>query len=136
MIQQEPADLVVTNGKVITADEPLTEAQAVAVRGDRIVALGSAADVRRYVGQGLRSSMSGDNRIPGFIEATGTFTASSEVQLNLKLMPAMSWDQIVAMVADAAKTAKPGEWIIGRGGTRRNGRRAEPERRGVSTHVY
>ena len=38
-----------------------------------------------------------------------------EAQLNLKLMPTTSWEQIVTMVAEAAKAAKPGEWIIGRG---------------------
>jgi len=116
MIQQEPADLVVTNGKVITVDEPLAEAQAVAVRGDRIVALGSAADVRRYVGPGTQViDVQGQLVIPGFIEGHGHFTGVGDAQLNLKLMPTTSWDQIVAMVADAAKAAKPGEWIIGRG---------------------
>ena len=53
--------------------------------------------------------------IPGFVEGHGHFTGVGEAQLNLKLMPTTSWEQIVAMVGDAAKGAKPGEWIIGRG---------------------
>jgi predicted amidohydrolase YtcJ len=116
MVQQEPADLVVTNGRVITVDEGLPEAQAVAVRGDRILALGSAADVRRYVGPSTQViDVHGQLVIPGFIEGHAHFTGVGEAQLNLKLMSTTSWDQIVAMVAAAAKTAKPGEWIIGRG---------------------
>ena len=53
--------------------------------------------------------------IPGFVEGHGHFTGVGEAQLNLKLMPTTSWEQIVTMVAEAAKAAKPGEWIIGRG---------------------
>ena len=53
--------------------------------------------------------------IPGFVEGHGHFTGVGETQLNLNLMRATSWDEIVAMVAEAAKKAKPGEWIRGRG---------------------
>src|SRR5262245_16504653 len=116
MTQQEPADLVVTNGKVITVDDGVPEAQAVAVRGDRVIALGSVADMKRYVGPSTQViDVQGQLVIPGFIEGHAHFTGVGEAQLNLKLMSTTSWDQIVSMVADAAKTAKPGEWIIGRG---------------------
>ena len=114
--QQEGADLVITNGKVITVDDGIPQAQAVAVRSDRILAIGSVADVRRYVGPSTQViDVQGQLVIPGFIEGHGHFTGVGEAQLNLKLMPTTSWDQIVSMVAEAAKTAKPGEWIIGRG---------------------
>ena len=43
--QVEPATLVVTNGKIVTMDEAQPEAQAIAVRGDRIVALGNGAEI-------------------------------------------------------------------------------------------
>ena len=45
---QEPATLVVTNGRILTVEDSLPEAQAIAVAGDRIAALGSVADIRRY----------------------------------------------------------------------------------------
>jgi len=114
--QQEGADLVITNGKVITVDDGIPQAQAVAVRSDRILAIGSVADVRRYVGPSTQViDVQGQLVIPGFIEGHGHFTGVGEAQLNLKLMPTTSWDQIVSMVVEAAKTAKPGEGIIGRG---------------------
>ena len=53
--------------------------------------------------------------IPGFIEGHGHFTGVGTAQLNLNLMNTKSWDEIVAMVAERVKTAKPGEWIYGRG---------------------
>ena len=115
-MQQEPATLVVTNGKIVTGEDSLPEAQAVAVRGDRIVALGSAADIRRYVDTSTEViDVHGQLVVPGLIEGHGHFTGVGEAELNLKLMPTTSWDQIVSMVGDAARTAKPGEWIIGRG---------------------
>ncbi len=53
--------------------------------------------------------------IPGFIEGHGHFGGVGEAKLNLELQNAKSWDEIVAMVEQAAKKAKPGEWILGRG---------------------
>ena len=53
--------------------------------------------------------------MPGFIDAHVHFTGVGEAARNLKLGTAKNWDEIVRMVGDAAKKAKPGEWIIGRG---------------------
>jgi predicted amidohydrolase YtcJ len=112
----QPADLVLTNGKVITVEDSLPEAQAVAVRGARIIALGRAVDMEPFVGPTTQVvDLKGQLVIPGFVEGHGHFTGVGEAQLSLKLMPATSWAQIVTMVAEAAKGAKPGEWIIGRG---------------------
>ena len=136
-MQQEPATLVVTNGKVVTVEDSLPEAQAVAVRGDRIVALGSAADIRRYVGTTTEViDVHGQLVVPGLIEGHGHFNGVGEAELNLKLMPTTSWDQIVSMVGDAARTAKPGEWIIGRGWHQEKWtKRPEPSVEGFPTHA-
>ena len=75
-----------------------------------------APSSRRYVGAATRViDLQGQLAIPGFIEGHGHFTGVGEAQLELNLTKATSWDEIVAMVAEAAKTAKPGEWIVGRG---------------------
>ena len=69
-----------------------------------------------YVGPATKViDVSGQLVIPGFVEGHGHFTGVGEAQLNLNLMNARSWDEIVAMVAEAVKTAKPGQWILGRG---------------------
>ena len=110
-----PADLVLYNGSIATLETPAT-VQALAASGGRIVALGSDADVKRYVGQGTEAiDLAGMFATAGFIEGHGHFTGVGQAQLQLNLMKATSWDEIVAMVAAAAKQAKPGQWIYGRG---------------------
>jgi predicted amidohydrolase YtcJ len=112
----EPASLVVTNAHLVTVDESMPEGQAVAVRGDRIVELGTRDAIQRYVGPSTEVIDAGGRLvIPGLIESHGHFTGVGEAQLVLKLATVKTWDDILAMVENAAKTAKPGEWIYGRG---------------------
>jgi predicted amidohydrolase YtcJ len=110
------AELVLTNAKVVTLEDAMPEARALAVRGGRILALGGEAEMRRYVGAATQViDLHGQLVVPGFIEGHGHFTALGEAGLQLRLMKAASWDEIVAMVAGAVKSAKPGQWIYGRG---------------------
>ena len=110
-----PADLVLYNGRIATLETP-ADVQALAARGGRIVALGSDAEIKRYIGQGTEAiDLAGMFAMPGFIEGHGHFTGVGQAQLQLNLMKATSWDEIVAMVAAAVKQAKPGQWIYGRG---------------------
>ena len=112
----QPADLVLRNGKIVTMNQSVPGAQAIAIRGGRIVALGSDSDIRKQIGQGTRIiDLHGMLAIPGFIEGHGHFTGVGEFRMGLDLREARTWDDIVAQVARAAKQAKPGEWIIGRG---------------------
>jgi predicted amidohydrolase YtcJ len=112
----DPATLVVTNARIVTVDDTHPEAQAVAVRGDRIVALGTREVVQRYIGPATEVIDAGGKLVvPGFIESHGHFTGVGESQLVLKLGAVKTWDEIVAMVEAAAKSAKPGQWIYGRG---------------------
>jgi predicted amidohydrolase YtcJ len=115
-VSVEPADLVMNNGKIVTVDEARPEAQAIAVRGDRIVAVGSEEEVRPHIGPETRViNLGGKLAIPGFIESHAHFTSIGRARMTLNLMDAESWDEIVAMVAEAVKSAQPGEWIVGRG---------------------
>ncbi len=111
-----PADLVLTNGRIVTVSDKPGEAQAIAVTGDRITALGTAAEIRPRIGPNTKViDLDGRFAMPGFIEGHGHFTGVGEAQLQLNLMKVTSWDEIVAMVEQAVKTAKPGQWIRGRG---------------------
>jgi predicted amidohydrolase YtcJ len=114
---QEPgADLVLRGGRVSTVDPAIGEAQAVAIRGDRILAVGSDAEVAEHIGPGTRViDLAGRRVVPGFIEGHGHFMGVGEARLNLDLTAASSWDEIVAMVEEAAAVAEPGAWILGRG---------------------
>jgi predicted amidohydrolase YtcJ len=111
-----PADLVLRNGKVVTMDSTNATGQAVAITGDRITAVGSDADIHKYVGADTKViDLQGHLAIPGFNESHGHFTGLGEGLSELNLMGVPTWQDIAAMVAGAAKTAKPGQWIQGRG---------------------
>ena len=114
--QPDPATLVLRNGKVVTVDAAMPEAQAIAIRGDRIVAVGTNQVIQQYVGAATQViDLRGRLAIPGLVESHGHFMGLGQSKMTLDLMDVKDWDQIVSMVADAARQAKPGEWILGRG---------------------
>jgi predicted amidohydrolase YtcJ len=114
--KKEPADLVLKNGKIVTVDESVPEAQAVAVRDDVIVVVGSDKMIESYIGEATQVvDLNGKLAIPGFIESHGHFTSIGRSKMQLNLMDVKNWDEIIAMVAEAVKDAPPGEWILGRG---------------------
>ncbi len=116
LFAQTPADLILRNGKIVTLDPAQPEVHAIAMSGGRIVAVGAAADAPSLRGPATRViDLAGKLAIPGFIEGHGHFMAVGEAQVSLNLRTAHNWDDIVAMVAAAAKTVPPGTWIMGRG---------------------
>ena len=113
---RETADLVLRNGRVSTVNEDQPEAQAVAVRGAWIVAVGTDEDMEPWIGPDTRVIDLAERRVvPGFIESHGHFSSLGNAKTILDLTRARAWDEIVAMVAAAAEQAEPGAWISGRG---------------------
>ena len=114
--EAETADLVLRNGHVVTVDSAVPEAQAIAVRGHSIVAVGSDEEIEEYIGADTEViDLAGRLAIPGFIEGHGHFPGVGEMLLNLDLMNVRNYDEIVAMVGAAARDAKQDAWIVGRG---------------------
>jgi len=112
----EPADLVLLNGKILTVNEEHPEAEALAARGETIVALGSSSEIRKYVGEETEViDLEGYLAIPGFIEGHGHYYSLGASLMELELRYTNSWAEIVSLVAQAAREARPGEWIVGRG---------------------
>src|SRR4051812_39511856 len=112
----QPADLVLRNGKIVTMNASAPVAEAIAVRGDKIAALGADRDAPKWIGPRTKViDLHGMLAVPGFIEGHGHFTGVGEFRMGLDLREARTWDDIVAQVARAVKQAKPGEWIVGRG---------------------
>ena len=133
----QPASLILRNGKIVTLNPSVPMAEALAVRGDRIAALGSNRVSKSWMGPQTRViDLHGMLAIPGFIEGHGHFTAMGEFRLGLDLREARTWDAIVAQVEGAAKLATPGEWIIGRGWHQSKWDRApEPSVEGFPMHA-
>ncbi len=110
------ADLVLRNGQVVTMDPARPAAQAIAVRGDNILAVGSNDDMKALTGPHTKViDLAGKLAVPGFIEGHGHFMGVGQSKMNLNLRTARNWDEIVAIVAEAAKKAPSGAWILGRG---------------------
>jgi predicted amidohydrolase YtcJ len=112
----EVADLVLKNAVVHTVDPKHPRAQAVAVRGNRIVAVGSNADVLRFVGPATRVlDLAGRTLVPGFDDAHAHLLGIGFARLDLDLVGTRSYAEVVERVAAAVKKRAPGEWIRGRG---------------------
>jgi predicted amidohydrolase YtcJ len=126
------ADLVLRNGRVLTLDPALPQVTAIAISGGRIRALGSDSQIAKEITSNTRViDLKGRLAIPGFIEGHGHFMDLGEAKMMLNLRGARNWDEIVGMVAVAAKEAKPGEWIRGGGWNQEKwDRKPQPEVRG------
>ncbi len=113
---QESADLVLRGGKIVTVDDARPHAQALAVRGDRIIAVGSDQQIQPLIGDQTRViDLQGKLAVPGFIEGHGHFVGLGQSMMTLDLTAAETWDDIVDQVRQAAQTTPRGEWIVGRG---------------------
>ncbi len=110
------ADLVLRNGRVYTMDSDQPEAQAIAVRGQHIMAVGTTVEIDDLVGDRTEViDLNGELVLPGLIDAHGHYMSFGESLMGLDLRPPRSWNEIVALVADAVANSTPGEWIVGRG---------------------
>ncbi|MCX6566137.1 MAG: amidohydrolase [Candidatus Aminicenantes bacterium] len=134
--QTEPATLVLTNGKFITLDPDVPTAEALAARGDRIVAVGAVEDVSRYVGPETEVvDLQGRLATPGWIDSHLHFMGVGESKFSLDLTTAKNWDEIVVRVAEAVKNAVPGTLVTGRGWHQEKWNRVpEPNVGGMPVH--
>jgi len=111
-----PADLVLTNGTVFTADDKLPLAGGVAVRGDRIVFVGSSDEVAGWVGAGTKIvDLKGRLVLPGFIDAHLHFLEGGLRLLELDCRGIKSASELKSAVERYAGKLKPGEWVVGGG---------------------
>ena len=110
------ADLLLVNADVVTVDEALPRAEAVAIKGDRILAVGTSEEMSKHRGEGTEViDLPGQMVIPGFIEGHGHYTSFGGSLMILDFRYAKSFAEIVSMAAAAAAETPAGEWIIGRG---------------------
>lgn len=113
---QPPADLIISGGSIYTVDPANPVVEAVAVRGDSIVFVGSKADAQSFKGEYTGEiDLKGKTMTPGFIEGHGHFMGLGYNEMNLDLMYVKSYDELVAKVKEAVSKVQPGQWIIGRG---------------------
>jgi predicted amidohydrolase YtcJ len=111
----QPADLILHNGRIYTANPAAPRVEAVAVRGDRLAVVGTNADALALRGPDTRViDLQGATAVPGLQDAHGHFTSLGQSLQRLDFRGTTSYDQIVEMVRQAASKARAGEWILGR----------------------
>lgn len=111
-----PADLIIRGGTIYTVEDSNPVVEAVAVIGDKIVYAGDLKSISKFEGENTKViDLQGRTMTPGFIEGHGHFFGVGYFELDLDLMKAKNYDEIVEMVRVAAEKAQPGQWILGRG---------------------
>lgn len=108
------ADLIVTNAKIYTVDKARPRADAVAVMGDRIVAVGTNAEIDHWRGPKTKV-IDGRGRLllPGFNDAHVHFLSGGLQLDNVDLKDAASPEEFTRRIAERAKITSKGEWITG-----------------------
>ncbi len=112
----EPVDLVFINGNIYTVNDKQPHAQAIAIKGDRIVFVGSNAAAKKYQGANTRVvDLHGATVVPGMTDAHYHFLGVGQREMNLNLEGITNLEDFLAKVKDRVDRAKPGEWVTGRG---------------------
>jgi predicted amidohydrolase YtcJ len=116
--QQAGADLILFNGKIITVNDTFQIAQAVAVRGDRIVAVGSNAEVNRLAGPNTqRIDLRGKSMVPGFIDNHAHFQEEGAYwTMELRFDGMDTRKKVLDAIAAKAKATPNGGWVYNLGG--------------------
>lgn len=114
---KETADLILTNGHIVTVDEQRPEARAVAIKGEKIMAVGDVARIDRLRGEQTDViDLEGKTVVPGLVDShlhfPGLGTDRSRI---VELEDAPSVEEAVAMVKRRADRLQPGEWLTGTG---------------------
>ena len=116
--QAPPPDLILSNGKIITVDERFSIAQAIAIKGERIVAVGSNQEITRLAGPGTRRiDLKGRSVTPGLID-----NHMHLLRAGINWQQEVRWDgvgsrrQALDMLRARGKAAAPGAWVYNLGG--------------------
>ena len=109
-------DRILINGIVHTMNEKNPRAEAIALTGGRISAVGNSAAVLGQKGPKTEIvDLRGATVVPGLKESHGHFIGIGQARMSLNLVGAKTWDEVVARVAAGVKGRPKGAWIVGRG---------------------
>jgi predicted amidohydrolase YtcJ len=118
-IHDGEADLVLLEGKVITVDRNDSIAEAIAVKGGRIIAVGHTNEISKLIGKQTQVvQLGGRTVLPGFVDAHTHIEgiAAFHRMLDVHVPPLKGIDDILDKVRDKVRSTNPGEWIVGAGG--------------------
>ncbi|MBN2355432.1 amidohydrolase [candidate division KSB1 bacterium] len=109
----QSADMIFRHGKVWTVDEKMPQAEAIAVIGDRILAVGSDQEIAKYIGAHTQVlDLKGKLLLPGFIDNHVHFVSGGFQLLGIDLRPAKNPEELIRLLGDYA-SRHPKKWITG-----------------------
>jgi len=116
-LAQSP-DIVLVNGKIVTVDAQSSVREALAIRDGRVVALGGSAEMRALAGPRSRViDLQGRTVIPGLIDShLHAIRAALSFSTEVNWIGVRSLEEALGRIKDAARTMKPGAWLIVAGG--------------------
>lgn len=113
---QAPADLVLTNGRIYTVDNARPIVSALAVRGGRVVFVGSDAEAKVLASPSTRViDLHGSTVVPGIVDAHAHLLGLGYMLQSANVAGSTSYQEVIDRVRAWAKDVKPGTWIVGRG---------------------
>ena len=115
-LAQQPADLIVVNANIWTADVNRPRAEALAVRDGRIVFVGSLRGAEALAGPRTeRMDAGGKTIIPGMVDAHAHLLGLGQALRRVDLQGTRSYDEVVARASARVADTRRGDWIRGRG---------------------
>lgn len=116
MICAQDTDLIVVNGNIYTVNEKQPHAEAIAVKGDRIVFVGSNEDAEKFRGDKTRIvDLGGKTVVPGLTDSHCHIFGIGEREMRLNLEGTNSLQDFLAKVGERVSQTEKGKWITGRG---------------------
>lgn len=110
------ADLVLTNGRIVTVDKDDTIAEAVACKGEKIIKVGTSEEIETYTGRHTKViDLKGKLATPGFVDSHAHFSSGGRRVRTVDLRYVRSMDALVEELRKKAETMPPGRWIQGWG---------------------
>src|SRR5687767_13062424 len=110
------ADLLLTNGNVYTVNDRQPRAQAIAIRGDRIVFVGSNDNAKKFAGRATRViDLGGKTVVPGLTDSHCHLLGIGQREITLNLEGTQSIDDFLSRVQQRVRETESAAWVTGRG---------------------
>lgn len=113
-IRAQTADIVLLDGRIWTASPDIPEVQALAIKANKIVDMGSNGEMGKYTGENTEIiKLNGKRVLPGFIDSHTHFIDGALQLQRVNLRAAFSKEEFIKLISEKAGSLPEGEWILG-----------------------
>ncbi|MFZ1371969.1 MAG: amidohydrolase family protein, partial [Ferruginibacter sp.] len=112
---RQKADLIIHHAKIYTVDEKFSVAEAMAVSGGKIIAIGTNEEILKQYESDSITDAGGKTVFPGFNDAHAHFVGYGSSLQRVDLVGTVSWDEVVTRCSEFAATLPDSAWLTGRG---------------------